>query len=87
MGLSSYVTVSRQSGLLNEMQIIANNIANSATTGYRQEGLIFSEYVDSTQGRSSLSMSRSQIRNTSMAQGALTQTNGSFDFAIEVDQS
>ncbi|MCF6233689.1 MAG: flagellar hook-basal body complex protein [Rhodobacteraceae bacterium] len=83
MGLSSYVTVSRQSGLLNEMQIIANNIANSATTGYRQEGLIFSEFVDSSQGRSSLSMSRSQIHNTSMAQGALTQTNGSFDFAIE----
>ena len=83
MGLSSYVTVSRQSGLMNEMQIIANNIANSATTGYRQEGLIFSEFVDSSQGRSSLSMSRSQIHNTSMAQGTLTQTNGSFDFAIE----
>lgn len=83
MGISTYVTVSRQTGLLNEMQIIANNIANSATTGFRQEGLIFSEYIDSAQGRSSVSMSRSQIRNTSMAQGTLTQTNGSFDFAIE----
>ena len=83
MGISSYVTVSRQSGLMNEMQIIANNIANSATTGYRQEGLIFSEFIDSAKGRSSLSLSRSQIHNTSMAQGTLTQTNGSFDFAIE----
>lgn len=83
MGISSYVTVSRQSGLLNEMQIIANNIANSATTGFRQEGLVFSEFIDSAQGRSSLSLSRSQIHNTSMAQGTLTQTNGSFDFAIE----
>lgn len=83
MGISSYVTVSRQSGLMNEMQIIANNIANSATTGYRQEGLVFSEFIDSAQGRSSLSLSRSQIHNTSMAQGTLTQTNGSFDFAIE----
>lgn len=83
MEAATYVTVSRQSGLMKEMQIIANNIANAATTGYRQEGLIFSEFVDVSQGRSSLSLSRSQIRNTSMAQGTLTQTNGSFDFAIE----
>lgn len=83
MEIASYVTVSRQSGLMNEMQIIANNIANSATTGYRQEGLIFSEFIDSSLGRSSLSLSRAQVHNTSMAQGTLTQTNGSFDFAIE----
>lgn len=83
MGIADYVTVSRQSGLLNEMQIVANNIANAATTGYRQEGLMFSEFIDSSQGRSSLSLSRAQVRNTSMAQGTLTQTNGSFDFAIE----
>lgn len=85
MGITDYVTVSRQSGLLNEMQIIANNIANSATTGFRQEGLIFSEFIDTAQGRSSLSLAGAQVRNTSMAQGTLTQTNGSFDFAIEGD--
>lgn len=85
MEVTGYVTLSRQSGLMNEMQVIANNIANAATTGFRQEGLVFSEYMDSAKGRSSLSMSRGQVRNTSMAQGALTQTNGSFDFAIEGD--
>ena len=35
---SSYVTLTRQSGLMQEMRVIANNIANSATTGFRQEG-------------------------------------------------
>ena len=45
MGSIGYTTLSRQSGLLNEMQAVANNIANSATTGYRSEGLIFSEGV------------------------------------------
>ncbi|MCK5499833.1 MAG: flagellar biosynthesis protein FlgF, partial [Tritonibacter mobilis] len=34
MGSIGYTTLSRQSGLLNEMQAVANNIANSATTGY-----------------------------------------------------
>ncbi|MEP3331951.1 flagellar hook-basal body complex protein [Sedimentitalea sp.] len=85
MEAAGYVTLSRQSGLMSEMRIIANNIANSATSGYRQEGLIFSEYVQSGQDQSSLSMSRARIRNTSHEQGALTQTNGSFDFAIEGD--
>lgn len=83
MEAAGYVTLSRQSGLMREMQIVANNIANSATTGYRQEGLIFSEYIHSSPEQSSLSMSRARVPNTLMTQGAMTQTNGSFDFAIE----
>ena len=85
MDTSSYATLSRQSGLMREMQVVANNIANSATTGYRQEGLIFSEFIQSAPGQSSVSMSRANIRNTSTEQGALTQTNGTFDLAIEGD--
>ncbi|WIY26750.1 flagellar hook-basal body complex protein [Parasedimentitalea psychrophila] len=85
METTGYVTLSRQTGLMREMQVVANNIANSATTGYRQEGLIFSEFIQSTPGQSSISMSRANIRNTSAEQGALTQTNGTFDLAIEGD--
>ena len=36
-----YTTLTRQSGLMREMSMVANNIANSSTTGYRAEGLIF----------------------------------------------
>ncbi|UWQ28654.1 MULTISPECIES: flagellar hook-basal body complex protein [unclassified Leisingera] len=82
---AGYATLSRQTGLMREMRVIANNIANSATTGYRQEGLIFSEFVQSSPGQQSLSMSRANIFNTSMEQGQLTKTGGSFDFAIEGD--
>lgn len=85
MDATGYVTLSRQSGLMKEMRIVANNIANSATTGYRQEGLVFSEYVQSAAHQPSISMTRAQVRNTSMAPGAITQTAGSFDFAIEGD--
>jgi len=85
MGSIGYTTLSRQSGLLNEIQVVANNIANSSTTGYRSEGLIFSEYVKSAPGQESLSMGRASIRNTSLEQGTLNQTNGSFDLAIEGD--
>ena len=82
---AGYTTLSRQSGLAREMQIVANNIANSATTGFRAEGLIFSEYVKPVDRGASLSMGQGNVRNTSFEQGALTQTGGTFDFAIEGD--
>ncbi len=80
---AGYTTLTRQSGLMREMRIIANNIANSVTSGYKQEGVVFSEYVTSIDGASSLSMGQANVRNTSLVQGTLTQTGGQFDFAIE----
>ncbi len=85
MDATGYITLSRQSGLLREFQVIANNIANSATTGYRQEGLIFSEFVQGGGDGDSISMAVARTRNTSMVQGALTQTGGRMDLAIEGD--
>ncbi|MFU8776472.1 MAG: flagellar hook-basal body complex protein [Roseovarius sp.] len=83
MESAGYTTLTRQSGLLRELQVVANNIANAATTGYRQEGLIFSEFVKRTEGGPSLSMARGNVRMTSMLQGPLTLTGGTFDLAIE----
>lgn len=80
---AGYTTLTRQSGLLRELQVVANNIANAATTGYRQEGLIFAEHVTRTEGGPSLSMATANVRNTSMLQGALTPTGGTLDLAIE----
>ena len=83
MDSASYTTLSRQVGLMREMSIVANNIANSATTGYRQEGLIFSEFIKANPDGRSLSMGNT--RNTSFVQGTLNQTGGTLDFAIEGD--
>ena len=80
-----YVTLTRQVGLMREMRVIANNIANQATTGFRQEGVIFSEFVKRVDGQDSLSMARGHVRNTSALQGTLAQTGQPFDLAIEGD--
>jgi len=82
---AAYVTLTRQSGLMREMQVVANNIANAATTGFRQEGLIFSEYVRRLDGTGDVAMATANVRNTSMAQGPVTRTGGRFDLAIEGD--
>lgn len=84
MDNAGYTTLNRQSGLMREMQAIANNIANASTTGFRKEGVIFSEYVDRLDGdHPSLSMAAGGVRTTSQLQGGIERTGGDFDLAIE----
>ncbi|UWQ14299.1 flagellar hook-basal body complex protein [Aliiroseovarius sp. M344] len=81
-----YTSLTRQAGLMREIQSVANNIANASTTGFRREGVVFSEYVNALEpGDSSLSMATGNVRALDLQQGALTQTGGAFDFAIEGD--
>ena len=84
MDNAGYTTLNRQSGLLAEMQAVANNIANLSTTGFRKEGVIFAEHVVALEGdEPSLSMAHASARIVDLQQGPLTKTGGSFDFAIE----
>ncbi|KAB6714722.1 MULTISPECIES: flagellar hook-basal body complex protein [Roseobacteraceae] len=86
MDSAGYTSLTRMVGLNREMQAIANNIANVSTTGFRKEGLIFSEYIsDLEQGEDSLSMAEGNVRLTNDSQGPLTPTGGAYDFAIEGD--
>ncbi|WP_208348118.1 flagellar hook-basal body complex protein [Pseudaestuariivita rosea] len=82
---ASYGALTRQSGLMREMQTIAHNIANISTTGYRREGVVFAEHVKQIDGGPSLSMATATVRSTSPVQGGLAQTNAPFDLAIEGD--
>jgi len=86
MDNSGYIALTRQSGLMKEMQLVANNIANSATTGYRRETTVFSEFVKKIPAvGQSISMADPNARVTDPAQGIVTQTGGTFDVAIEGD--
>ena len=83
MDAAGYTTLTRQSGLMKEMQAIANNIANASTSGFRREGVIFSEHVSRLEDSPSLSMARASARNIDLTQGELSETGGSFDFAVQ----
>lgn len=78
-----YATLARQSGLEREMQAIAHNLANLATTGYRREGLVFAEHVRAVDGGPALSLAHANARWTGLLPGAQAATGGSFDFAID----
>jgi flagellar basal-body rod protein FlgF len=84
MDSTGYTTLTRQMGLMREMQSVAHNIANASTTGYRREGLIFSEHITPMETEAgSLSMADANVRMTDLSQAPLTQTGSQFDFAIE----
>ncbi len=84
MDLAGYVALTRQSGLVKELQSVANNIANLSTTGYRREGVIFAEEVRALPVEGgSVAMTEARARYTEDLQGSLQQTGGTFDLAIE----
>jgi flagellar basal-body rod protein FlgF len=85
MDAAGYATLNRQSGLMREMAVVANNIANVSTTGFRREGVVFSEYVAAMDEDPSLSMAHASGRLVDLSQATLSNTGGSFDFAIQGD--
>ena len=83
MDAAGYTTLTRQSGLMREMQVVANNIANISTAGFRREGVIFEEHIVALENGPSLSMAHGNARVVDLSQAGLSQTNASFDFAIQ----
>lgn len=83
MDSPGYVALSRQSGLMREIQLVANNIANLSTTGFRREGIVFAEHVERMRDEPSLSLTHANARMIDLSQAGLTQTGGSYDLAIQ----
>ena len=86
MDTISYVALTRQTGLLNELQVVANNLANMSTTGFRAEGVVFAEMVEALPAEGgSIAMTEARVRYTNALQGALERTGGTLDLGIQGD--
>lgn len=77
------LALNRQIGLSSELDVIANNIANAQTVGYRSEGVTFTEYVLAIEGGESVSLGDAGARHTSPMVGERRITNATFDVAID----
>ncbi|MCC6598360.1 MAG: flagellar basal-body rod protein FlgF [Alphaproteobacteria bacterium] len=80
---SIYLGLSRQMVLRNNMDIVANNIANMNTSGYRAQNLMFEEYVSKDKqdfDPMSFVYDRGQYKDT--APGSLTPTGNPLDIAL-----
>lgn len=85
MEAGSYITLTRQSGLMREMEIVAHNIANLSTAGFRREGVVFAEHVASAGDAPSVSMALAKARLIDLSEGGLSTTGATWDLAIRGD--
>jgi flagellar basal-body rod protein FlgF len=84
MSNAIYASLTRQQGLMQEMQVVANNLANSSTTGYKTDRAIFAEFLVGTgPSQDSLSMGGLAGHAFKMEQGSLKFTGGQFDIAVQ----
>lgn len=84
---TTYIALSRQMALWRQMEVVANNMANTNTPGYKDEEMMFREYLMPTRANdpsSAKTVSMVQdvglVRDT--AEGPLTKTDNTLDFAL-----
>src|SRR5262245_41709906 len=79
-----YLGLSRQMVLQDNMQIVANNVANVNTPGYRGQNLLFLEHISDPRGGDdplSFVYDKGQYKNTQA--GSLRSTGNPLDIALE----
>jgi flagellar basal-body rod protein FlgF len=90
MGNTLLIGLSRQTALRRELDVVANNIANLNTTGFKADGAVFSEFLQSdaraeqfapTDRRVSFVQDRMTWHD--MSQGSVQRTGNPLDLAID----
>ena len=81
-----YALLSKQAGLRQQVDLIANNVANLSTTGFKREGLSFDSVVRKLDlpGRT-LALAQAGTTYTDLSPGPLQRTGSALDLAIEGD--
>jgi flagellar basal-body rod protein FlgF len=84
------VGLSRQVALGRELDVVANNIANINTTGFKSDGALFEEFIGDRARGGAMSSKDSQIsfvrdRATwlDLSQGAMQRTGNALDVAVD----
>lgn len=76
--------LSKQVGLRQQVDVIAHNVANLSTVGFKREDLAFATHLERLDlpGRE-LALARVGSTRTDLSSGALERTGNPFDFAID----
>ncbi|KCZ92222.1 flagellar hook-basal body complex protein [Hyphomonas johnsonii] len=84
MSNAVYASLARQHGLVQEMQVVSNNLANASTTGYKSDRAIFAEFLTGASASGTpLSMGGLAGHAFEMEQGAFKLTGSQFDVAVQ----
>jgi flagellar basal-body rod protein FlgF len=86
METPTYIALSKEAAMARDFNVIANNIANASTNGYRAEHMLFQEYLARTGSiglREKLSFVQDIGTYRDTHDGALVQTNNALDLALQ----
>jgi flagellar basal-body rod protein FlgF len=88
MDNTTYIALSRQAALWNQLEVVANNLANVNTTGFKGTDTLFAQYVyrvnsdDRTfKDKVAFTHDFGLVRN--LSQGAFNYTGNTFDVALQ----
>jgi flagellar basal-body rod protein FlgF len=81
----SYVSLSSQMARERQMDVIANNMANANTVGYKAARVLFHEYLDKASGGKGVSFVQDGGTNRDLTQGPINPTGNPLDVALKGD--
>ena len=82
----NYIGLSQQMSLYHQMDVVANNIANMNTPGFKSQNLLFKEYLNNTaQEGEKIAQVQDYGTYRDTKQGSLTQTSNNLDIAVQGD--
>jgi flagellar basal-body rod protein FlgF len=87
METTSLISLSRQAGLRRQMEVVANNIANMNTVGFKGEHMMFVDHMIRSRGGEKVYPQKIHfVRNIAtfrnVQEGGITQTHNALDVAI-----
>lgn len=77
-----YIALSRQTALRRQMSVVANNVANMNTTGFKREMMVYQAYTEKVPFTAKMDFVIDQGTATDHKAGGLQVTNNTFDVAI-----
>ena len=83
MQATSLVLLSDQQALARTMDIVANNVANSSTTGFKREGIEFSTLLSQASAGKGINFVIDRATYRDMQSGPLQTTSNPLDVAIQ----
>ncbi len=78
----SYVGLSHQMALRQQMELVSNNVANMTTPGFKAQEMLFVDFLARPKGGENLSQVLDQSSFRRMEQGPMSQTFNQLDLAI-----
>lgn len=77
-----FIALSKQLAIRREMEVIANNLANTSSPGFKNEQMMFVEYLKETGPHGKVSLVQDISLARDLSEGIFKRTNNNLDVAI-----